>query len=644
MTQLARRGTLRGRFISIPGGFRELWEGTAVRKFLVSLASFFIGVLLLTTPAAAQTPAKSKRKPAPAPAAAVKPGLDGFDDWVAQAMKDWKVPGLAIAVAQDGKVILSKGYGLRDVKNNLPVTPKTLFAIGSITKSFTVSALGMLADDGKFDWDKPVREYMPAFRMYDEVATDHMTPRDLVTHRSGLPRHDALWYNTTLTREEMVARLRYLEPSKDFRGTYQYNNLMFLTAGVLAQHLSGMKWEDLVRQRIFVPLGMNDSNFSVTDSQKAADFAKPYENAKGNIVEVPFRGIDEIAPAGAINSCVDDMSRYLLFHLAHGKFGDKQLLSEGNEIQMQTPQMVIQGQPRYPELGFTAYGMAFGVSTYRGHRLVSHSGAIDGFTAQFGFLPQANIGVIVLTNLGADKNRLSMDAMYNVFDRLLALDQVDWVHRDLDDLKKIEDAEAEAKKKGYTGQKTGTHPSHDLADYVGEYDNAGYGRLQIAAGKQAGTLAMTYNRLSTPLRHFHYDVFEAPEDPLNPFEKSKVRFTTDLRGDIDGILVPLEPNVKEIVFTRAAEARMREKAFLEPLTGQYELGAVTVTIALKGSDTLVMTIPGQPERELIPVRGLTFDLQGLSGFSLEFKRDASGAVTEFVSYQPGGTYVAKRKP
>lgn len=615
-----------------------------MRRAQVLFFSMCIAATWLAMPAAAQHPAKKKsRAVAPAAPAATKPTLDGFDDWMARAMKDWKVPGLAIAVVQDGKVILSKGYGLRDVKNNLPVTPSTLFAIGSITKSFTVSALGMLADEGKLDWDKPVREYLPDFRMYDEVATGHMTPRDLVTHRSGLPRHDALWYNTALAREEMVARLRYLEPNKDFRSTYQYNNLMFLTAGVLAQRISGMKWEDLVRQRLFAPLEMKASNFSVADSQKAADFAKPYENAKGNVVEIPFRGIDEIAPAGAINSCVDDMSRYLLFHLSHGKSGDKQLLSEGNEVQMQTPQMVIQSQPRYPEVGFGAYGMAFLVTTYRGHRLVQHGGAIDGFTAQLGFLPLDNIGVIVLTNLGADKNHLTVDTMYNVFDRLFGLDPIDWSGRDLSDMHKAEAAEAEAKQKGYTGQKTGTHPSHELAEYVGEYENAGYGRLQIEAGKDAGTLAMTYNRLSTPLWHFHYDVFAAPEDPLNPFEKMKVRFTTDLKGNIDSILVPLEPNVKEIVFTRAPETRMRERSFLEPLTGQYELGAVTVTIALKGEDTLVMSVPGQPERALVPVRGMTFDLQGLSGFSLEFKKDASGAVTEFVSYQPGGTYVARRK-
>src|SRR5271165_2362378 len=160
------------------------------------------------------------------PTLAAAPNLDGFDDFAKLALQDWKCDGFAIAVIQDGKVILSKGYGLRDVKKNLPVTEKTLFAIGSATKSFTVTAMGTLVDQGKLDWDKPVRDYLPDFRLWDQFATERMTPRDLVTHRSGLPRHDLMWYNSPFSREELFARLRYLEPNKDFRTTFQYQNLM----------------------------------------------------------------------------------------------------------------------------------------------------------------------------------------------------------------------------------------------------------------------------------------------------------------------------------------------------------------------------------------------------------------------------------
>ncbi len=597
------------------------------------LAVLLIGLIVISPLAAPAGAAPVPEKTAAAP-------LAGLDEFVAQEMKNWKVPGVAVAVVKDGQVILSKGYGSRDMEKQLPVTPQTLFAIGSITKSFTVTALGLLADEGKLDWDKPVREYLPEFRLYDQVASEHMTPRDLVTHRSGLPRHDALWYNSTFTRREMVERLRYLEPSKDFRSTWQYNNLMFLTAGYLAGQLAGTSWEELVRARIFAPLGMTGSNFSVSDSEKSSDFAQPYATVKEEIKKIPFRGIDEMAPAGAINSNVEDMSRYLLFHLNQGKYEGKQLLSAANAQQMQSPQMVIQGPLRYPEIGHAAYGMAFVVSSYRGHKMVQHGGAIDGFIALLTFLPQDNLGVVVLTN--STVRQLPNVITYNVFDRLLGAEPAPWSARLKEQQKKDEESEEEAKKKGYTPRKEGTQPSHPLADYAGDYEHPGYGVATIAVADN-GELKFTFNRMTSPLKHFHYDVFEVPEDPLDPFEKTKVQFLMSVNGDIDRVLVPLEPNVKEIVFTRRAEKKMRERSFLEPLAGEYTLGATTVSVTLKGEDTLVLVVPGQPPYELVPARGLTFDLKGLTGFSLEFKKDAAGAVTEAVFYQPNGTFVAKRK-
>jgi len=582
-------------------------------------------------------PAKGKPSAAATPQPAAKPGLEGLDAFVSEVMKEWKVPGLAIAVVQDGKVILSKGYGLRDVSRNLPVTPKTLFAIGSITKSFTVSVLGMLVDEGKLDWDKPVRDYLPGFQLYDPAASERITPRDMVTHRSGLPRHDYVWYNANFTRKEMVERLRYLEPSKDLRSLWQYNNLMFMTAGYMAAQIARMKWEDLVRSRILVPLGMTSSNFSVYDSEKSPDFAQPYGKDKEEVKLIPFRPIDEIGPAGSINSNVEDMSQYVLFHLSKGKRGETQLLSESNAFQSQTPQMVISGAPTFPELGFNSYGMALLISAYRGHRLVEHGGGIDGFSALLSFMPQDGIGMIILTNLGG--NPLPQILSFNVYDRLLGLEQIPWGQRFKERQKKQEESEQEAKKKGYTPRREGTHPSHELKEYAGEYENPGYGIVRIELANDE--LRMTFNRMTSPLKHFHYDLFEIPENPLDPFQRMKVSFTTNLKGDIGSLSIPLEPNVKEIVFTRRAEKV--EKTVLQTLVGQYVLGALTATVSLRGEESLTLSVPGQREYELVPTRGLAFDIKGLTGFSVEFKKDSSGAVAELVFYQPNGTFVAKRK-
>ncbi|MGH9863563.1 MAG: serine hydrolase [Candidatus Acidiferrales bacterium] len=606
----------------------------------ITRAIFIAGLAaLLALGAAHESWAAPPAKTRPAAAAVEKDALEGFDAFVAEVMKAWKVPGVAVAIVKDGQVILLKGYGYRDVEKQLPVTPQTLFAIGSITKSFTVTAMGMLVDEGKLEWDRPVREFLPEFRLNDPVASERMTPRDLVTHRSGLPRHDLLWYNAGFTRREMVERLRYLEPSKDFRSTYQYNNLMFMTAGYLVGQRAGMSWEDFVRRRIFQPLAMTSSNFSVRDSEKSPDFAQPYEKVKEEVKLVPFRVIDEIAPAGSINSSADAMSRYLLMHSNGGQLGEQRLLSDNNSTQMQSPQMVIPGWLRFKEVGHSSYGMAFTIGTYRGLKTVAHGGAIDGFLALLTFMPQEKIGAVVLTNLGS---HLATSVLaYNIYDRLLGLQPVDWEGRFKEMERKGEESEEEAKKKGYTPRREGTTLSHAIADYAGEYEHPGYGIATVAL--KDGGLELTYNNFPSPLQHFHYDVFEVKEDPLNPLEKMKVLFSTSVNGDIDSLNVALEPNTPAIAFRRLPDRRMRERSFLEPLAGDYELGATTVTVTLKGENTLMFIVPGQPPYELLPQRGLLFDLKGLTGFSIEFHKDDSGKVTELVAYQPNGTFVGKRK-
>jgi CubicO group peptidase (beta-lactamase class C family) len=572
-------------------------------------------------------------------AQAANGSLDGLDAFVATAMKDWEVPGTAIAVVQDGKIIFAKGYGFRDVKKELPVTPHTLFAIGSASKSFTVTDVAMLVDQGKLDWDKPVRDYLPGFRLYDQFASERMTPRDLVTHRSGLPRHDAVWYNSTASRRELVDRLRYLEPSKDFRTTFQYQNLMFMTAGYLAGTVADRPWEDLTRERIFVPLGMNRSNFSVADSQKADDFALPYRKEKEKLKEIPFRNIDQIGPAGSINSNVEDMSHYLLMHMNKGKYDGKQILSENNAAEMQTPQMVIPGVLRWKELGHQSYGMGLFITSYRGHKLVHHGGNIDGFSALVTFMPQDNLGMVILTNLNATvfPGLLS----YNVYDRLLGLDSVDWTTRFKDDEKKQKEAADLAKKQGFTNKKPNTHPSHELMDYAGDYENPGYGVAKV--GVDGGRLRITFNGLSAPLDHFHYDTFEVPEDDALDFPRTKISFQTNLQGDIASLSTPLESSVKEIVFSRATDLSVMNRATLEPLAAQYQLGPAAVTVALEGENALTLTVPGQPTYTLVPTGALKFNVKGLTGFSIEFKKNEAGTVDQLVFYQPNGTFVAKRK-
>ena len=571
-------------------------------------------------------------------------GLAGLDDSIAAAMKQFKVPGVSIAIIKDNRIVLARGYGYRDIAKQLPVTSKTLFAIGSVTKSFSVTMLGTLVDEGKLDWDTPVRDYYPSFRMHDPVATDEMTMRDLVTHRSGLPRHDLVWYTQDIGREELIARLRYLEPNKPFRSTYQYNNLMFMTAGFLGGKIAGGTWEEAVRKRVLDAIGMPGTNFSVEDSQKSPDYAEPYRKDRKTqvVAKIPFYVQNAVGPAGEINSDADDLARYMLFHLNLGSIEGRQILSRNNALQMQTPQMAIPGEASFKEFGASSYGLAFSITTYRGHTLVHHGGAIDGFITSFKFLPSDHAGVIVMANL--DHTGLPEAIANSVLDRLLGLGPVAWPQRLLAIEKQGEEAEEAAEHQGYTGQKPGTHPSHDLKDYGGEFSHPAYGHVTIAPGdaSKAQVLELTLNRISRPLEHFHYDTFQIPANPKDEFEKRKVTFNTDLKGDVSSLSIPLEPTVDPIVFTRVAEKRMFDPAFLGAFVGEYDTPGTPLGVVLDG-DALAFVIQGRPKMPLAPHHGTSFRVTELPGESVEFKLDAAGRVEGIIVYAPDGVAFYKRK-
>ena len=368
-------------------------------------------------------------------AASARAALEGFDDLVRQAIEDFNVPGLGIAVVAGGEVVYAEGFGYRDVENDLPMTPNSLFAIGSTTKAMTVTALGMLVDEGKLDWDMPLRTYLPGFRLSDPLTTERITPRDLVTHRSGLPRHDMVWYNNDQsTRAEIVAQLAYLELTEDLRAKFQYNNLMYMTAGYLAGQLSGKTWEEVVRERLFEPIGMQRTNLSVEESKKDADHALPYrENDDDEIELIPFRNIDLVGPAGSVNSSVNEMARWLLFNLHGGKVGDRQLINAATLADIHSPHMTTGATADRPDISVSTYGLGWDIATYRGHRRIAHGGGIDGFITSVMFFPDADLGLVVFNNRGSYLPDL---VAQHAADRVLGLEEVDWIGEALEERRK----------------------------------------------------------------------------------------------------------------------------------------------------------------------------------------------------------------
>jgi CubicO group peptidase (beta-lactamase class C family) len=566
--------------------------------------------------------------------------LNGLDAYVGAVMHDWSVQGVSIAIVYKNKIVLSKGYGYRDKEKKLPVTSQTLFAIGSCTKAFTAAGLCLLEDEDKLELDKPVRDYLPDFKLQDDYVSANITLRDLLCHRSGLPRHDLLWYGAPFSRRELYERLQYLEPSKPFRTAYQYQNLMFMVAGMVAGQVAQQSWEDFTRDRLLVPLEMATTNFSVDALQKASDFAIGYSLQNDTVKVIPYMNIDALGPAGAINSSADDMSHWLVALINGGRYKGKKVLSENIVRRLQTPTMTTPAEVpiRFDESFYNSYGLGWVITSYRGHVRVDHGGNIDGFSASTCFLPKDSIGVVVLSNMSGTP--LPAIVRNQVLDRMLGLSLIDWNGRFLTDENKNKDLQARVKKEEDDLHRVkDTKPSHPLAAFCGKFEDPAYGVVEIS--NAGSNLHADLHGLRTELAHYHYDVFQATSKKY--FQAEKFQFITGLDGSIDVIRIRLEPAVKDIEFKRILQVLDVRMPTLANYTGDYDFGGRVARVYLKEASKLYLFLPGQPEYELAAIKPNEFKIKILDGFQVRFEVDASGKANELVSIQPNGTFRAKRK-
>jgi len=474
----------------------------------------------------------------------IRLNAEDFKKFIHRTMKMFDVPGVAVAIVKDGKGIFLEGFGWRNVKKKLKVSSHTLFPIASCTKAFTTTSMGILVDEGKLDWDKPIREYISSFKMYDFVQTERMTPRDLVTHRSGLPRYDWVWYRADYSREEIIERLKHLKPNKDLRYVYQYQNIMYVTAGYLVGYIAKCSWEKFVQKRIFKPLEMKESNFSITEMQKISDYSSGYLKKKNNIIELPFVNIDALGPAGSINSNVVDMAKWLLFNLNNGKCKDKQIISEKSLKEIHSPHIVVPEEISYGEIINSCYGLGWGVISYQGKKLLQHGGNMDGFQSHTSLMPSEKIGICVLTNL--DGSPAPRTIAYYVYDCLLGLEPIDWNKHAKIEIEKDKKEQMKERRKSASERKKGTKLSHPINDYIGEFENSAYGKIVIE--KKKGKLYLIFHKMSFLLRHYHYDMFEMID--LLWDTRRKVSFQMSPKGDIKSVSVDFEPAADPIVFER----------------------------------------------------------------------------------------------
>ena len=471
--------------------------------------------------------------------------LQGLDERIESGMKRLNVPGASIAVTKGGKLLFSKAFGYADLEKQVKMETTTLLPIGSSSKSFTAAAAVMLAGDGKLDLDKPIRTYMPEFDLADPIAAREATARDLLCHRTGLPRHDLMWIDWDgLTRKELVEkRIRHLQPSKPFRSAWQYQNHMFATMGYLIERVSGKPWEDFVRDRIFKPLGINSYGFKADYESAKQSYARLYspDDDKVNKENPPLL-IDAIGPAGSIHSTAEQVAKYVRFMLNKGKAGKKALIDEKLFPELVTPvipyKLLPFDIPNQIEIG---YALGWFVDSYRGHRVVHHGGNVNGATAMVSMMPDDDIGCVILVN--ADSSMFGMALAMEICDRFLNVkDKTEWFDLYSDKYKAVIDEMMAKLNEIFDTKKEGKQLSHDLDEYAGTYSNPGYGEITVS--RRGDELSAKYHRFDLKLSHLHYDTFTViiHKIPLS------LSFTTNVKGEIDSLAIPFEGSADPIVF------------------------------------------------------------------------------------------------
>ena len=551
------------------------------------------------------------------------PGAEELRRTIDSERERFRVPGCAVLVIRDGEVVLAEGFGHRDVAKDLPVTPATLFPIASSTKTFTAALCASLVDEGQLAWDRPVRDYLPGFRMHDDVVTAQLTIRDMLSHRSGLPRHDLFWYTAdkTMTRDDLVRSLQYLQPNLGFRERWQYNNLMYTTAGQVAGRIHGTSFEDALRDRLLEPLGMKRTNFSVDHLAGDPDVARPYLQRPGSteVEETEFASLDLVGPCGNINSCIEELAGWVLTLLGKGANGRSALLSEGVLQALRTPVIPLPEESPLAVGKPVGYGLGLLVEDYRGYRVTHHGGNIDGFSSQVSFIHDEGCGVAVLTNREGTALR---DALpYVLYDHLLGLTPLPHGER----LLAKEEAFRMGREQVKEHRRSSARPlpsARPLQEYAGTYRHPGYGDLVVTVG--GDELHGRRGTMSGRLEHRQLDNFDLVVTLGGTDERLPVQFPYDMEGEVMAACIVLEPTVPAIRFERVPSTEHLTNELLDRLAGEYFLGPLTARVSRRGDHDVTLSIEGSDPKQLRPLRGLVFSVD--SG-RVEFDEDALHVVT-----------------
>ena len=484
----------------------------------------------------------------PRPAVGQVDRLERLDELIETGMEAWEVPGLALAIVKDDSVVLSRGYGVRELGSERAVDDRTLFAVASCTKAFTAAALGILVANDKLQWDTPVNRFLPQFELYDPWITRHLTIRDMLSHRTGYPgwAADHLWQGSDFDRAEVLYRFRFQRAEGEFRSNYGYSNIMYLAAGEIIPAVTEQSWEAFVTTRLLEPLGMTESVVKAADLEERENVAVPHMVVDGELKSLAHYDPWNVAPAMALNSNAIDMAQWLRLHLAEGVMDGDTILPPDIVAEMHTPQIWWEGPGAIAELeqrDFSAYGLGWDLYDYQGHKVVRHDGSIDGMASLLTMVPSAGLGIVVLTNRAP--NQLTEAVVHEILDAYLEVPDRDWNTILLEQRAKQHKAAKEREWRWEETRNTDAKPTLSWGQYLGDYVDELSGTATVT--KEQGHLVFRYNsKYIGDLEHYQYDVYRIRwRDPyVTTWAGHFLRFLPNGEGGVGSLRVRFDNEIE----------------------------------------------------------------------------------------------------
>jgi len=469
-----------------------------------------------------------------------QPDLSKLDAYISEAQKDWEIPGFAVAIVKDGKIIFEKGYGVLEEGKKEKIDENTLFAIASNTKAFIATSIVKLAEEGKLDLKDPVIKHLPYFKLYDDYTTNHARVEDLLSHKLGLGTFsgDVIWYKSNFTVPEVISKIQYIPQAYEFRGGYGYSNVCYITAGEVIHQASGKNWDQYIQENFLNPLGMTRTQTTIDNLGSVSNVATPHKWIDGKHTPISWATWNNSGAAGGIISSVHDMGQWMILHLNHGVWKTDTLFKQSTQDELWYPhnnyKITSRSREYLPSRHFNGYGLGFGLYDLHGKFVATHSGGYDGMYSRVTMVPEDHLGIVILTN---SMTGIGTALTYYIMDFYAGVEEKDWSEEMRIGFEKGVESKKERIQKRLDSRVGGTSPSVKVSEFTGNYVDVMYGELEII--QQNGQIRLLFPNapnLNATLTHWHYDTYKINWDNIHAwFGFGTVQFILDNNHKVSGI-------------------------------------------------------------------------------------------------------------